>query len=83
MRVLAVDVGGRTFPVVPYTMANYSKYLALKPISRESLANLLPTLSEGLRQLRSKHANSFEGIGFGFCGLVDSAAGRVVSTNHE
>jgi glucokinase len=51
--------------------------------SRGTLGNLLPTLSETLRQLSIRHANSFEGIGFGFCGLVDSAAGRVVSTNRK
>jgi glucokinase len=83
MRVLAVDVGGTHVACGVVHNNELLEVRAVETDSRGSLANLLPTLSETLWHLSSGHASSFEGIGFGFCGLVDSAAGRVVSTNHK
>jgi glucokinase len=83
MRVLAVDVGGTHVSCGAIYDRELLEVSGVETDSRGSLANLLPTLSETLRQFSIRHANSFEGIGFGFCGLVDSRAGRIVSTNHK
>jgi glucokinase len=83
MRVLAVDLGGTHVSCGAVHNGELLEVRGVETDSRGCLANLLPTLSEALRQLRSRQANSFEGIGFGFCGLVDSAAGRVVSTYYK
>lgn len=83
MKVLAVDVGGTH---VAYGAVENQKLLEVFEIqtnSRGKLANLLPHLTEILAGFIQKYSGGFAGVGFGFCGLVDSFTGRIVSTNHK
>ncbi len=83
MRVLAVDAGGTHVSCGAVEGRELLEARSVDTDSRGRLANLLPALSEILHQLSSRHSARFDGIGFGFCGLVDSAAGRVLSTNQK
>lgn len=84
MRALAVDLGGShaTCAVVDET-----RVLARETVSLESargLAGALPAIAAALRRAVARArvaASDLAGLGFGFCGLVDPAAGRVLSTN--
>ncbi len=49
--------------------------------SRNGLRELLPKLEEMLHALLQRHPGEYAGLGFGFCGLVDTRAGRVLATN--
>lgn len=83
MRVLAVDLGGShvTCGAVDDTLLLNS--IEIPSDSSGRLSHLLPALAESLRHLSAATGGQFSGIGFGFCGLVDSAAGRVLSTNQK
>jgi glucokinase len=83
MRVLAVDVGGSHISCGAVDDRTLLEVVSLESDGKGSLKNLLPVLAETLTQLAKRHGGDFVGIGFGFCGLVDTAAGRVVSTNHK
>ena len=83
MKVLAVGVGGNH---VACGAVNGKVLLAKTSIETDSsglLADLLPVISEQIKELRRKYSNSFAGLGFGFCGLVDSRAGRILATNRK
>ena len=83
MRALSVDVGGTHVSCAAVDDRNLVEVCTIEADSHGRLATLLPTLSRALRGLSSRHLDNFEGIGFGFCGLVDHGACRVVSTNHK
>jgi glucokinase len=83
MRVLAVDVGGTHVSCGAVSGSELLQVATVETDRRWNLSGLLPVLAGTLRQLRTHNGNGFSGIGFGFCGLVDSAAGRIVSTNHK
>jgi glucokinase len=83
MKVLAVDIGGTHVTCGAIQDKRLLRVASLEADSRGRLANLLPTLKSTLRDLSKQCGNGFEGIGLGFCGLVDSRVGRVVSTNHK
>ena len=81
MRVLAVDVGGTHVPCGAVDGSELPRSPPSRPTSRERIQ--FPVVAMTLRQMTDQIGNGFTGIGFGFCGLVDSAAGRIVSTNHK
>ncbi len=83
MKVLAVDVGGSHVSCGAVEDGQLLETISIQTDSRGHLTNLLPGLAEALMALEMRHDAGFAGIGFGFCGLVDTAAGRVVSTNHK
>ncbi len=83
MKVVAADVGGTHVSCAAVDDGRLLEVCSVEADSHGRLATLLPTLSRTVRELRSRHGDNFEGIGFGFCGLVDHHAGRVVSTNHK
>jgi glucokinase len=83
MKVLAVDVGGTHVACGAIDGQKMLEVFEIQTDSRSRLENLLPLLSETLRGFSHKYGGGFSGIGFGFCGLVDSFAGRIVSTNHK
>jgi glucokinase len=83
MRALAVDVGGTHVACGAVDDQELVQVCSIETDSRGYLSTLLPTIAQTLRYLRKQHAGNFAGIGFGFCGLVDSAGGRVISTNHK
>ncbi len=82
-RALAVDVGGSHVSCGAVEDRRLLQVNSVVTDSRGRLANLLPTLAQTLRQIRESQGNRFDGIGFGFCGLVETNAGRVISTNHK
>jgi glucokinase len=61
--------------------------LAVETVSLEAaqgLAGALPGIADALKRAAVSagvQVSACAGLGFGFCGLVDSAAGRVLSTN--
>lgn len=83
MKVLAVDVGGTHVACGAVDDRKILEVFEVRSDSRGRLANLLPLLSEKLHGFIHKYTGPFSGIGFGFCGLVDSLTGRIVSTNHK
>jgi glucokinase len=83
MRVLAVDIGGTHVSCGAVDDQALLDVVSIEANSKGSLQDLLPVLAETLAKLAEKHGGNFAGIGCGFCGLVDTAAGRVVSTNHK
>ena len=83
MRVLAVDIGGTH---IACGAVDQKVLLARTNISTDSrglLADLLPIVSDRINQLRRQLGGEFAGVGFGFCGLVDNRAGRIIATNHK
>jgi len=83
MKVLAVDVGGTHIACGAVEDKVLLAKTTIGTNSRCLLADLLPTLAEQIRQFRREHSGAFAGVGFGFCGLVDSRAGRIIATNHK
>jgi glucokinase len=84
VKALAVDLGGShaTCAVVAAR-----EVLAIDTVSLESahgLAGALPAIAGALERAASRAGvprSECAGLAFGFCGLVDSDAGRVLSTN--
>lgn len=83
MKVLAVDLGGTHVSCAAVDDRTLLEVCSVEADSHGRLATLLPALSRTVRELCSRHGDNFAGIGFGFCGLVDSGASRVVSTNRK
>jgi glucokinase len=83
MKVLAVDIGGTHIACGAIQDKKLLQVMNLEADSRGRLANLLPILKQTLRGLSEQYDRGFQGIGLGFCGLVDARAGRIVSTNHK
>jgi glucokinase len=83
MRALAVDVGGAHVSCGAVDGRELLDVVTFESDSSGSLFDLLRTISGTLRQFQNQHGGGFAGIAFGFCGLVDGAAGRIVSTNHK
>jgi len=83
MRALAVDIGGTHVCCGAVDGRELLELFTIEADGSGSLSSLLQPISQTLRQFRARYGERFEGIGFGFCGLVDSFAGRIVSTNHK
>jgi len=83
MKVLAVDVGGSHISCAALENRTILESFTLDTDSKGSLGELLPALAGSFRKLAREHGLDFAGIAFGFCGLVDGRAGRIVSTNHK
>jgi glucokinase len=83
MRVLAVDVGGTHVSCGAVDGSELLQVATVETDRRGNLSDLLPVVATRLRQMKDHIGNGFTGIGFGFCGLVDSTSGRIVSTNHK
>jgi glucokinase len=83
MKALAVDVGGTHVACGVVDDKRLLKAFDIRTDSRGRLRNLLPILAARLRDFIQDYDGGFAGIGFGFCGLVDYFASRIVSTNHK
>jgi glucokinase len=83
MKVLAVDVGGSHVSCGAIEDQRLLEVVSVPADSSGGLTALLDRLPVALENLQVNHGPEFVGIGFGFCGLVDTAAGRVASTNHK
>lgn len=84
MKVLAIDLGGThaTCGVVEDRAVLAHKVIEIG--QGRSLRAVLPSIADTLRELVGSGSFSLgeiRGIAFGFAGLVDSRAGRVLSTN--
>jgi glucokinase len=80
--VLAVDVGGSHVSCGAVEAQTLLDVVHIETDSGLNLSNLLPVLADELERLAVRHGN-VQGIGFGFCGLVDTPSGRIVSTNRK
>jgi glucokinase len=84
MKALAVDLGGSH---AACGVVDEERVLARRSVSLEAargLAGALPLLADALLAAASAAGVAPEGcagLAFGFCGLVDPVAGRVLSTN--
>jgi glucokinase len=79
MRILAVDLGGTH---ASCAMVEDDAILAREVVAIRDLATLRPALAPIRASLeRLNRDRSAQGIGFGFCGLVDAHSSRVTSTN--
>jgi len=84
VKALAVDLGGSH---AACAVVSEGEVAAAETVSLEAargLAGALPVIGEALRRAASSAGvpvSSCAGVAFGFCGLVDSTAGRVLSTN--
>ena len=84
MRALAVDLGGSH---AACALVEDERVLASETVSlaaARGLSEALPALEAALRRAARAGGAAVAdcaGLAFGFCGLVDSVAGRVLSTN--
>lgn len=81
MRILAIDLGGSH---AACALVEDAKLVAKEVVSFRDgsrLEPILPLLEDSLRKLLK--SGSAEGIGIGFCGLVDAPNTRVSSTNDK
>jgi glucokinase len=82
VRALAVDLGGSH---ATCALVEDKQILASRTVPADranSLQLLLPSLTETLDGIRGEISGSnLTGVAFGFCGLVDHARGRILSTN--
>ncbi|HWA96020.1 MAG TPA: ROK family protein [Terracidiphilus sp.] len=83
-KVLAIDFGGTHVNCGLVCVDKLMDSIALDCPSTASLRPLLPSITAGLQTLLDRnHVRSGElaGIALGFCGIVDSRANRISSTN--
>jgi glucokinase len=84
VKALAVDLGGTHAACAAVADR---EVLAVETVSLEAahgLAGALPSIAEALKRAASSvgvPVPACAGLAFGFCGLVDSDAGRVLATN--
>jgi glucokinase len=82
VRALAVDLGGSH---ATCALVEDKHILASRTVPADrtnSLKSLLPTLTETLKEILGEIcSSSLTGAVFSFCGLVDHAHGRILSTN--
>jgi len=84
VKALAVDLGGSH---AACAVAEDARLVASETVSLESaggLSGALPVIEAALRRAAAAAGVApaeCEGLAFGFCGLVDPLAGRVLSTN--
>jgi len=84
VKALAVDLGGSH---AACALVADRDVVAVEEVPLEAargLASALPAIADALRRAASRAGGSprdCAGLAFGFCGLVDSEAGRVLSTN--
>ena len=79
MRILAVDLGGSH---AACALVEDQTIVARDEITfgdGVALGSILPAIADVLRRLHGQPAA--QGVGFGFCGLVDARNSRVTSTN--
>jgi glucokinase len=79
MRLLAVDLGGSHAECALVEDRIILARMRVAIQDGASLESILPEIESALRRLLAQ--GSAEGIGFGFCGLVDAPNTRVSSTN--
>lgn len=81
MSFLALDLGGShaTCALVTGSAIVCSSHLPLFSTAR--LEPVLPEIAHALKELTAQASDTVEGLGVGFCGLVDAADNRVRSTN--
>ena len=79
MKILAVDLGGTH---ATCALVEGRRILARQTLALPGSPSLAATLEAIASSLEELHAGSpAQGIGFGFCGLVDSRRTRIASTN--
>lgn len=81
MRVLALELGGTHVSCGAVEDRKLLESVRIEVDSRKNLRELLPELEQVLHRLMARHPGTYAGLGFGFCGLVNTREGRVLSTN--
>jgi glucokinase len=86
MRAFAIDLGGTHANCGIVEDQRILAEQSIPTVGANSLRQTLPILSRTLRQLALQTQlplETFKGLAFGFCGLVDGPAARVTSTNSK
>jgi glucokinase len=86
VKALAVDIGGTHASCGLVEDASILAHESMNVVSATNIRAVLSGVAEIFRKLmkgRSLSPDNFQGIAVGFPGLVDSRAGRVVSTNKK
>ncbi len=86
MKALAVDLGGSHATLALLNDATIVASRSLDLDSAQGLASVLPRFAQTFKALMHEYGiapGDLAGIGFGSCGLIDSRAGRVLSTNKK
>lgn len=83
MKILAVELGGTHVSCGAVEDRELRASVRMEVDSRNGLSKLLPKLEEVLGALLERHPGSYAGLGFGFCGLVDTRSGKVLATNKK
>ena len=84
MKVLAVDLGGSHAKCALIEDRDCLGSIVIEYRASGGLGPLMPRLVDAFRSLCSRAGvaiGDLQGIAFSFCGLVDSRAGRILSTN--
>ena len=81
MKVLAADIGGTHISCGAVEDHTLLESVSIEADSRNRLADLLPALEQTLHAIAERHPGAYAGVGFGFCGLVNPHAGRVLAAN--
>ena len=81
MKVLAIDLGGTHATCAMVEDRQVLRIETLHLPDSNKLGPLLGSLADCLR--RVKGADAADGIGLGFCGLVNARSGRIASTNEK
>jgi glucokinase len=83
VNALAVDVGGSHVSCAAVHDSELVRLTNIETDSQVSLGALLPALHHSLGEIDKLLTDRPAGIAFGFCGLVDPARGKIVSTNRK
>jgi glucokinase len=84
LRAFVIDLGGTHATSGIIEDRTIVARRIVPPKGNAGLRSLLPCLTEAMRLLRRESGLDgceFDGVALGFCGLVNSAEGRVLSTN--
>ncbi len=79
-KFLALELGGTHFSCAAVEGRRVLESFDARITGAERLADLLGPIAQSFKTLESHHG-AFAGLGVGFCGLVDTVASRISSTN--
>lgn len=86
MKALSIDLGGTHATCAVIDDREILDFEVVDTNAARGLASVLPVFAATLRKLASKSGtplSDFSGVGFSFCGIVNTAESRVTSTNQK
>ncbi|MGI8744194.1 MAG: ROK family protein [Bryobacteraceae bacterium] len=83
MKLLAIDVGGTHISCAAVEDRQLIERVRLESDPRRCLSTYLRLISQTLNGFIERHGMDISGIACGFCGLVNTSAACISSTNHK